>query len=98
MTLGERIQALRRDRGMSQEDLAEALGVSRQAVSKWEKSLSYPDTGNLLSLAELFGESADELAGLRRQNRRKPVPPRPGGAFPAGCRWRRWLWPPWRLC
>ena len=67
MTLGERIQALRRDRGMSQEDLAEALGVSRQAVSKWEKSLSYPDTGNLLSLAELFGVSADELAGLRRQ-------------------------------
>ena len=37
MTLGERIQALRRERGMSQENLAEALGISRQAVSKWEK-------------------------------------------------------------
>ena len=67
MTLGERIRALRQGRGMSQEALAEALGVSRQAVSKWEKSLSYPDTENLLSLAELFGVSADELAGLRRQ-------------------------------
>ena len=55
MTLGERIQALRRERGMSQEDLAEALDISRQAVSKWEKGLSYPDTGNLLALAELFG-------------------------------------------
>lgn len=41
MTLGERIQALRRERGMSQENLAEALGISRQAVSKWEKGLSY---------------------------------------------------------
>ena len=52
---------------MSQENLAEALGISRQAVSKWEKGLSYPDTGNLLALAELFGVSADELAGLRQQ-------------------------------
>ena len=67
MTLGERIQALRRERGMSQEGLAEVLGISRQAVSKWEKGLSYPDTGNLLALAELFGVSADELAGLRQQ-------------------------------
>ena len=67
MTLGERIQALRRERGMSQEGLAEVLGISRQAVSKWEKGLSCPDTGNLLALAELFGVSADELAGLRQQ-------------------------------
>ena len=66
MTLGERIQALRRERGMSQEGLAEVLGISRQAVSKWEKGLSCPDTGNLLALAELFGVSADELAGLRQ--------------------------------
>ena len=67
MTLGERIQSLRREHGMSQEALAETLGVSRQAVSKWEKGLSYPDTGNLLALAEVFAVSADELAGLRRR-------------------------------
>ena len=41
MTLGERIQALRRERGMSQEGLAEVLGISRQAVSKWEKDVSH---------------------------------------------------------
>ena len=77
MTLGERIRALRLGRDMSQEDLAEALGVSRQAVSKWEKNLSYPDTENLLSLAELFGVSADELALLRRQESQGEAPPPP---------------------
>ncbi len=66
MTLGERIAQLRREAGLSQEALAERMGVSRQAVSKWEKSQSFPDTENLLALAALFGVSADELAGLRR--------------------------------
>ena len=80
MTLGERIRALRQGRGMSQEALAEALGVSRQAVSKWEKNLSYPDTENLLSLAELFGVSADELALLRRQESQGEAPPPPEAA------------------
>ena len=67
MTLGERIAQLRREAGLSQEGLAEQMGVSRQAVSKWEKGLSYPDTENLLALAALFGVSADHLAGLRRE-------------------------------
>ena len=80
MTLGERIRALRQGQGMSQEALAEALGVSRQAVSKWEKNLSYPDTENLLSLAELFGVSADELALLRRQESQGEAPPPPEAA------------------
>ena len=62
MTLGERIAQLRREAGLSQEALAERMGVSRQAVSKWEKSQSFPDTENLLALAALFGVSADELA------------------------------------
>ena len=43
MTLGEKIQALRTDIGLSQEDLAERLGVSRQAVSKWELDKTVPD-------------------------------------------------------
>ena len=65
-TLGAMIRQLRQAKGFSQEELAAQLGVSRQAVSKWEKSLSYPDTENLLALAALFEVSADELAGLRR--------------------------------
>ena len=61
MTLGEKIQALRTDIGLSQEDLAERLGVSRQAVSKWESGASDPSTSNLLALAKLYGVSAEDL-------------------------------------
>ena len=51
-----------RDRlGMSQEALAERLGVSRQAVSKWESGASDPSTSNLLALAKLFGIDAKKL-------------------------------------
>ena len=51
-----------RDRlGMSQEALAERLGVSRQAVSKWETGTADPSTSNLLALAKLFGVPAEEL-------------------------------------
>jgi len=65
MLLGERIRELRISQGLSQEALAAKLGVSRQAVSKWEKNLSYPDTENLLALAALLGVSGDALAGLK---------------------------------
>jgi len=66
MTLGEKIRQLRQTRGFSQEELAAHLNVSRQAVSKWEKGLSYPDTENLLALAAVFEVSADDLAGIRQ--------------------------------
>lgn len=56
-----RLSKLRRDRGYSQEKLAEQLGVSRQAVSKWERAESSPDTDNLIALAELYGMSLDDL-------------------------------------
>lgn len=56
-----RLSKLRRDRGYSQEKLAEELGVSRQAVSKWERAESSPDTDNLIALADLYGMSLDEL-------------------------------------
>lgn len=62
MTLGERIGNLRRDAGYSQEYVAESLGVSRQAVSKWETDLSSPDTENLIKLAELLNTSVQFLA------------------------------------
>ena len=60
-SLGEGIRAHRMRCGMTQEFVAESLGVSRQAVSKWEQGLSDPSTSNLLALAKLFGVSAEEL-------------------------------------
>ena len=61
MTLGNRIQKLRTERKLSQELMAEQLGVSRQAVSKWENDLSCPDTKKLVKLAELFDVSVEYL-------------------------------------
>lgn len=54
MDLGERIKTLREERGISQEALAEALDVSRQAVTKWESGASRPSTGNLLALCRVL--------------------------------------------
>ena len=62
MNLGERILALRRERNISQADLARRLDVSRQAVSKWEKGLSSPDTVKLIQLAEVFDIEVEYLA------------------------------------
>ena len=62
MTIGNRIHKLRTERKYSQEYLAEHMVVSRQAVSKWEKDLSSPDTKNLIRLAELFEVSVEYLA------------------------------------
>ena len=61
MALGERIKACRQNAGMSQEKVAELLGVSRQAVTKWEVNQSAPNTENLFKLAEIFGTTVDML-------------------------------------
>lgn len=61
LEIANRLVALRRERGLSQEDLAARLGVSRQAISKWERAESSPDTDNLIALARLYGISLDEL-------------------------------------
>ena len=61
MELYEKLYELRRASGMSQEELAEKLGVSRQAVSKWESGASDPSTTNLMALAKLFGMTPEEL-------------------------------------
>ena len=61
MTLGENIARLRAQRGWSQGGLAEALGVSRQSVSKWETDGSVPELDRLVQLSELFGISLDAL-------------------------------------
>lgn len=60
-TLGQMIASLRKARGMTQLELAEKMGVTDKAVSKWERDLSCPDIGSLPRLAELFGVSVDEL-------------------------------------
>lgn len=60
-TLGETIKEYRTGCKMTQEFVAESLGVSRQAVSKWESGVSDPSTSNLLALAKLFKVSAEEL-------------------------------------
>ena len=61
LELANRFVALRKQRGYSQETLAEKLGVSRQAVSKWERGESSPDTDNLIALANIYEISLDEL-------------------------------------
>ena len=60
-TLGETLKEYRIKCNMTQEFVAETLGVSRQAVSKWETGTSDPSTANLLTLAKLYGVSAEEL-------------------------------------
>ena len=75
MTLAEKILSLRTERGMSQDDLAEKLEVSRQSVSKWETGQSTPDLDKIIRLADLFGVSVDEL--VRDGERPQSQPPQP---------------------
>ena len=56
-----RLLDYRKKNNLSQEELAEKIGVSRQAVSKWERAEASPDTDNLIKLAEIYGVSLDEL-------------------------------------
>ena len=73
MTLGEKILDLRTQKEMSQEELAAALEVSRQSVSKWETNQSVPDLDKIIRLADLFGVTVDQLV---REGER-PEPPEP---------------------
>lgn len=61
MRFQNRLQVLRKEKGMSQEKLAENIGVSRQAVAKWEAGQSYPDIDRLIGLSDLFRISIDRL-------------------------------------
>lgn len=61
LEIANRLVALRREHGLTQEGLAASLGVSRQAVSKWERAEASPDTDNLLALSRLYGISLDDL-------------------------------------
>jgi len=61
VSIASRLAALRKDRNLSQEELAEKIGVSRQAISKWERAEASPDTDNLILLARLYQVSLDDL-------------------------------------
>lgn len=66
-----RLAELRKNKGLSQEELADKLGVSRQAVSKWERGEASPDTDNLIELARIYDISLDELVGLSNNDKKK---------------------------
>ena len=68
MTFGEKLQSLRQRAGMSQDALAERLQVSRQAVSRWERDETMPETDKVVALADIFGVTTDYL--LRPRNGR----------------------------
>ena len=75
MTLGEKITDLRKKRGLSQEELAITLGVSRQAVSKWETGEAKPDTDKVIALAEYFEVTTDWLLrDIEPQSSSSPAP------------------------
>lgn len=61
---GERLRKLRHDKGVTQEDIAEHLGISYQAVSKWENSLGFPDISLVPAISNFFGVSSDFLLGI----------------------------------
>ena len=61
MNLGENLKKIRKENNLSQEQLAESLGVSRQSVSKWESGLAYPETDKVLALCKMFNLNMDEL-------------------------------------
>lgn len=94
MTLGQRISLYRKKLNISQEELGARLGVSRQAVSKWETDLSAPDLNNLIGLARELGVSVAELTetpeepGAAEKRRQKVVvpPERMRSAADSDCR------------
>ena len=68
MTIGNRIRTLRKELNYSQEYIAEQLNVSRQAVSKWEKDISKPDTNNIIQLANLLNSTVEYIASGKKEN------------------------------
>ena len=71
LDLGKKIRELRQRDGRTQETLAEAIGVTSQAVSRWEASGGYPDMEMIPSLANYFGVSIDELFGYNNERSKK---------------------------
>ena len=68
-TLGMMISSLRKEKGMTQLELAEKMGVTDKAVSKWERDLSFPDINSIPKLAEVFEVSVDELMQVKTETK-----------------------------
>lgn len=68
MSIGEKIKQIRKEEGLSQEQLAEKMNVSRAAIAKWENENGIPDIENLIKLSQLFNISIDELVGNSVKN------------------------------
>ncbi|MCR4779658.1 MAG: helix-turn-helix domain-containing protein [Ruminiclostridium sp.] len=84
MEFNSELQRLRKQKGLSQEELGEQLGVSRQTISKWENGTAYPDMLNLMTISDFFGVTADELInGRKPENEPEPEPePEPAAESP----------------
>lgn len=68
MSFGENLRLMRKARNLTQEQFAEALGVSRQAVSKWEADSGYPETEKLIAISRVLGVSVDKLLDIEPEN------------------------------
>lgn len=82
MNFGEKLQALRKARGWSQEELAGQIHVSRQTLSKWESGGAVPDTENVIALSRLFGVSTDYLLLAEGEATAAPVAASPAKKWP----------------
>lgn len=96
MTIGDRIAKYRRNQGLSQEELAEKLGISRQSVSKWERNESLPEADKIPLLAQVFSITTDELlTGEEPQAQQAPPPPPPPSRRQGAGAWVCWLFRRW---
>ena len=79
MTFGEKIQKLRKEAGLSQEDLSYQLGVSRQAISKWERDNGYPEPEKIVRMSKIFNVTLDYL--LNDEGTQTPEPAAEQGIY-----------------
>ena len=82
MTFGEKIQKLRKEAGLSQEELSYQLGVSRQAISKWERDNGYPETEKNVRMSKIFNVTLDYL--LNEEGTQTPESAAEQGIYEAG--------------
>ena len=73
MKLSDKLIELRKTKGWSQEDFAEKLYVSRQAISRWENATSYPDITQLPNIASFFETTVDELLGIKKTVKKQKI-------------------------
>lgn len=91
MELNERLAQLRKEHGLSQNDLADQLKVSRQAVSRWEQGLAMPSSDNLIYLSKLYGITLDELIHGKGPVETEQETPSPEDRVHTFGTWREWL-------